>query len=37
MKKDNWSKYLLLQINIICLLLFLLGVTVISRHLGWFH
>jgi hypothetical protein len=29
-------KYSLLQINIICLLLFLLGTTAIVKHPGWF-
>ncbi len=28
--------YLLLQINVICLLLFLIGTTAIVKHLDWF-
>jgi hypothetical protein len=28
--------YLLLQINVICLLLFLIGTTAIVKHPGWF-
>lgn len=28
--------YLLMQINIICLLLFLVGTTAVVKHPGWF-
>lgn len=33
---DHKRDYLSLQANIICLLLFLIGVAVIFRHPGWF-
>ena len=31
-----WPSFPLLQVNVICLLLFLIGTTVVVRHPAWF-